>query len=238
MNDILILENLFNNKNDEITFQNLEESNIIFLNNNNKGDYSNNKLLFNTLQVSKKMIDYSNAYILFEVKATIPFLNGDDANNNENVKNSFTLRNSDDIITNLKIILNNIVISDEVDVDKANLVNFILNNFNTNKIYYRNLHKIDDSSDLDINNNKFLITNNYATDNTTNHEITFKFPIFLKDINNFFRKIDIVNFGEFDIRMIYKNPFIFKRNTSTFNIVSAYLYVNEIKLSHSDNVKF
>ena len=38
--------------------------------------------------------------------------------------------------------------------------------------------------------------------------------------------------------MIYKNPFIFKRNTSTFIIVSAYLYANEIKLSDSDNVKF
>ena len=59
MNDIRILENLFNNKHDGITFQNLEESNIISLNNNNKGDYSNNKLLFNTLQISKKMIDYS-----------------------------------------------------------------------------------------------------------------------------------------------------------------------------------
>ena len=54
MNDIQILENLFNDKRDEITFQNLEESNIILLNNNNKGYYSNNKLLFNTLQVSKK----------------------------------------------------------------------------------------------------------------------------------------------------------------------------------------
>ena len=54
MDDIRILENLFNNKHDEITFQNLEESNIISLNNNNKGDYSNNKLLFNTLQISKK----------------------------------------------------------------------------------------------------------------------------------------------------------------------------------------
>ena len=42
MDDMQILENLFNNKYDEITFQNLEESNIIFLNSNNKGDYSNN----------------------------------------------------------------------------------------------------------------------------------------------------------------------------------------------------
>ena len=220
MNDIRILENLFNNKQDEITFQNLEESHIISLNNNNKGDYSNNKLLSNTLSISKKMIDYSNAYILFEVKATIPFVNNDNNNDNANVKTSFTLRNSDDIITNLRIILN-VVISDEIDVDKSNLVNFILHNSNTNKLDYRNLNKTDDSSDLNITNNKFLITSNYANDDTTNHELTFKFPIFLKDINNFFRKIDIVNFGEFDIQITYKNPFIFKRNTSTFNVVSA-----------------
>ena len=238
MNNMRILENLFNNKHDEITFQNLEESNIISLNNNNKGNYLNNKLLFNTLQISKKMVDYSKAYILFEAKAIIPFVNGDNANENENVKNSFTLRNSNDIITNLKIILHNVVISDEVDIDKSNLVNFILHNSNTNKIDYRNLNTIDDSSDLNINSNKFLITNNFTTDNTSNHEITFKFPIFLKDINNFFRKIDIVNFGEFDILITYKNPFIFKRNDSIFNIVSAYLYVNEIKLNDIDNVKY
>ena len=238
MNDIRLLENLFNNKQDEITFKNLQESNIISLNNDNKGDYSNNNLLFNTLSISKKMIDYSKAYILFEVKATIPFVNGDDANNNANVKNSFTLRNSDDIITNLNIRLNNTIITDEIDIDKSNLVNFILHNSNTNKIDYRNLNKIDDSSDLNINNNKFIITSNYSADDTANHEITFKFPIFLKDINNFFNKIVIVNFGEFDIQMTYKNPFIFKRNNSTYNLVSAYLYVNEIKLSDSDNIKY
>ena len=90
MNDMLILENLFNNKHDEIMFQNLKESNIVSLNNNNKGDYSNNKLLFNTLQISKKTIDYSNTYILFEVKANIPFVNNDNNNYNANVKNSFT----------------------------------------------------------------------------------------------------------------------------------------------------
>ena len=222
MDDIRILENLFNNKHDEITFQNLEESNIISLNNNNKGDYSNNKLLFNTLQISKKMIDYSKAYILFEVKATIPFVNGDDANNNTNVKKSFTLRNSDDIITNIRILLNNKVISDEIDVDKSNLINFILHNSNIDKIDYRNLNKIDDSSDLNITKNKFLITSNFAADDTTNYELTFKFPISLKDINNFFRKIDIINFGEFDIQMTYKNPFIFKRNNSTFNVISIF----------------
>ena len=49
MNDMQILENLFNDKHDEISFQNLQESNNISLNNNNKGDFSKQKLLFNTL---------------------------------------------------------------------------------------------------------------------------------------------------------------------------------------------
>ena len=64
MNDMQILENLFNNKHDEITFQNLEESKIISLNNNNKADYSNNKLLFNTLQISKLLITLMHIYYL------------------------------------------------------------------------------------------------------------------------------------------------------------------------------
>ena len=63
MNDIKILTNLFDNKNDEITFQNFEESNIIKLNNNNKGNFNENKLIFNTQSISSKIIDYSNAYI-------------------------------------------------------------------------------------------------------------------------------------------------------------------------------
>ena len=118
----------------------------------------------------------------------------------QTLKHHLHLRNSDDIITDLKILLNNTIITDEIDTDKSNLVNFILHNSNINKIDYRNLNKVDDSSDLNINNNKFIITSNYAADNTTNHEITFKFPIFLKDISNFFRKIDIINFGEFDFK--------------------------------------
>ena len=62
--------------------------------------------------------------------------------------------------------------------------------------------------------------------------------MFLKDINNFFKKIDIISFGEFDINLSNKNPFIFTRANSSFNLASAYLYVDEIKLSDSDNVKY
>ena len=138
MNDYRILNDLFDNKNDEIKFQNFEESNIIKLNNNNKGNFNEKRLIFNTQSISSKIIDYSNAHILFEVKATIPFANND---TEEIIKNTFALRTSDDIIEKFKITLNNVIVSDESDCDKSNLINFILNNSDTNKIDYRNLKK-------------------------------------------------------------------------------------------------
>ena len=235
MNDIRILENLFNNKYDEMSFQNFSESIIIKINNNNKNDYSNQKLIFNTQKISSKLIDYSNSYILFEFKATIAF----NANDTENVvKNTFALRTSDDIIDKFLVTLNNVIIPDETDCDKSNLINFILNNANTNNIGYRNLRKIDNVSTINVNNDKFLLTSNIATDDIANHEIIFKIPIFLKDINNLFRKIDLIHFGEFDITLSYKNPFIFTRANSNFNIESAFLYVNKIELNESDNIKY
>ena len=165
----------------------------------------------------------------------IPFNDNDTENV---VKNTFALRTSDDIIDKFKVRQNNIIISDETDCEKFNLINFILNNSNTKKIDYRNLRTIDPVTMINANNNKFLITTNIANDDTTNHEIIFKIPIFLKDINNFFRKIDLIHFGEFDITLSYKNPFIFTRPNSNFNIESAFLYVNEIKLNDSDNIKY
>ena len=85
------------------SFQNFEESNIIKLNNNNKGNnYTENRLIFNTQSISSKIIDYSNAHILFEVRASIPFVNND---TEDIVKNTFTLRTSDDIIEKFKVTL-------------------------------------------------------------------------------------------------------------------------------------
>ena len=68
MNEYKILNELFNNKTDEIFFQNFYESNIIELNNDNKGNYNNNRLIFNTRSISSKLIDYSNAYTVIIAK--------------------------------------------------------------------------------------------------------------------------------------------------------------------------
>ena len=76
MNEYVILNNLFENKVDMIDFQNFEESNVIRLNNDNRGTCDNNILLFNTQTLSSKLIDYSNAYILVECSAQIKYATG------------------------------------------------------------------------------------------------------------------------------------------------------------------
>ena len=240
MNDYKILENLFENKIDMIDFQNFEESNVIRLNNNNNGTYDNDTLLFNTQTVSSKLIDYSNAYVLIECSALVRYAAND---TEEIVLNQFTLRNSDDIVQNCEIKLNNTIISDEKNCDRANLVNFILNNSDTNTFDYRNLKKITNHETINNTNNRFItaphtILTQDNDDNTAKHTINFKFPIYLKDINDFFRKIDFLEFAEFDINLKIKNPFIFTRANSSFRINNAFLYVNEIKLNNSDDIKY
>ena len=240
MNDYKILENLFENKNDIIDFQSFEESNVIRLNNNNNGVYDNDTLLFNTQTVSSKLIDYSNAYVLIECSALVRYNANDDE---EIVLGTFTLRNSDDIVQNCEIKLNNTIISDEKNCDRANLVNFILNNSNTNTFDYRNLKKITNHETINNTNNRFItgphtILTQDNADNTAKHVINFKFPIYLKDINDFFRKINLLEFAEFDINLKIKNPFIISRANSSFRINNAFLYVNEIKLNNSDNIKY
>ena len=240
MNDYKILENLFENEVDMIDFQNFEESNVIRLNNNNNGVYDNNVLLFNTQTISSKLIDYSNAYVLIECSALVKY----NANDTEEiVLGTFTLRNSDDIVQNCEIKLNNIIISDEKHCDRANLVNFILNNSNTNTFDYRNLKKITNHQTINNDNSRFItkphtILTQDNADNTAKHTINFKFPIYLKDINDFFRKIDLLEFAELDINLTIKNPFIISRVNSSFRINNAFLYVNEIKLNNSYNIKY
>ena len=152
MNDYKILENLFDNKIDTIDFQNFEESNVIRLNNN--GTFDNNVLLFNTQTVSSKLIDYSNAYVLIDASCLVRYSEND---TEEIVLKQFTSRNSDDIVQNCKISLNNTIISDEKYYDRANLINFIINNSNTNTFDYRNLKKITDHKTINNDNDRFII---------------------------------------------------------------------------------
>ena len=147
MDDYLVLNNLFEKNNDKIGFKLSKESNIISINNNNKGDFDK-QITFNTQSLASKMINYKEAYILLEIQLHIPYYAGDQGK--KTIPKVIYIKNSYELAESLKISLNNVIISNKVNVNRSSLVNFILNNDNKDPIDCRNL-KINSSTAEDLN---------------------------------------------------------------------------------------
>ena len=241
MNDYKTITKLFENDQDEIGFRLFKESNIIKLNNKNNNNYDSNKIEFNTQSLASKIINYSNAYIEVEIELEVPFDDTDQGK--KSIPDVVALKNSYEIVKNLKIQLNNVIISNEANIHRSNLVNFILNNSYNSPSSYRNIKKSNQAT-LKITNNKFITKTTYFNkkedeDVIKPHYITFKIPIFLKDISDYFRKIDLIQFGEFNISIqLIDKIFVAKREGCTYEIKNAYLYTEEVKLTDSDNIKY
>ena len=241
MNDYKTITKLFENDQDEIGFRLFKESNIIKLNNKNNNNYDNNQIEFNTQSLASKIINYSNTFIEVEIELEIPFDYSDQGK--KSIPKLIALKNSYEIVKNLKIQLNNMIIFNESNTHRSNLVNFILNNAYNSPSSYRNIRKSNQDT-LDITNNKFIRKETYFTKQEDNdeikpHYIAFKIPIFLKDISDYFRKIDLIQFGEFNIDIHFIDDiFVTSREGCTYEIKNAYLYTEEIKLSDSDNIKY
>ena len=241
MNDYQTITKLFENDQDEIGFRLFKESNIIKLNNKNNNNYNNKQIEFNTQSLASKLINYSNAYIEVEIELKIPFDETDQGK--KSVPKLIALKNSYEIVKSLKIQLNNVIISNESNIHRSNLVNFILNNSYSSPSSYRNIRKSNQST-LNITNNKFITKDTYFTkkeeeDVIQPHYITFKIPIFLKDISDYFRKIDLIQFGEFNIDIqLIDDIFVTSREGCTYEIKNVYLYTEEVKLTDGDNIKY
>ena len=241
MNDYKTITKLFENDQDEIGFRLFKESNIIKLNNKNNNNYDNNQIEFNTQSLASKIINYSNAYIEVEIELEVPFDETDQGK--KSVPKLIALKNSYEIVESLRIQLNNVNISNESNIHRSNLVNFILNNSYSSPSSYRNIRKSNQST-LNITSNKFITKETYFTkredeDETRPHYITFKIPIFLKDISDYFRKIDLIQFGEFNINIqLINDIFTTSREGCTYEIKNVYLYTEEVKLTDSDNIKY
>ena len=117
----------------------------------------------------------------------------------------------------------------------------MLNNSHNESILYRNL-SIASSDGLNIENNKFITKDTYGkkvNDVKTNHFIDFEIPIFLKDISSFFNNIDIMHYAEFDILInLIDELFVSKRDGVNYDIKSAHLIVEEIKLNEEDELQY
>ena len=241
MNDYKIINKLFENEQDEIGFRLFKESNIIKLNKKNNNNYNNNQIEFNTLSIASKLINYSNAYIEVEIELEIPFDESDQGK--KSIPKLIRLRNSFEIVENLKIQLNNVIISNESNIHRSNLVNFILNNSYNSPSSYRNIRKSNQDT-LNITNNTFITKETYFNkqedeDEIKPHYIAFKILTFLKNISDFFRKTDLIQFGESNINIqLIDNIFVTSREGCTYKLKNAYLPVEEIELTDSNNIKY
>ena len=246
MDDFRILQNLFEKNDDQIHFDLFKESNIIALNNNNQGNFDK-EIRFNTQSLASQIINYKDAYILLEIQVTVPYQREDQGK--KSIPQLLYLKKSYEIVDSLNISLNNVIISNEVNINRSSLVNYILNNSKNDYTDYRNL-EINNSSaeDLTVKYNPFISKETYVRNSDVGenddisdkfHYVNFKIPIFLKDISDFFKKVDLLKFAEFNIDISFIDKIIIsKRDNITTSIKSCYLYVEEIKLSDEDHIKY
>ena len=246
MDDFIILENLFEKNYDQIHFDLFKESNIIAHNNINQGNF-NKEINFNTQSLASQIINYKDAYILLEIQVAVPYERQDQGK--KSIPQLLYLKKSYEIVNSLKISLNNVIISNETNINRSSLVNYILNNSKNDYTDYRNL-EINNSSaeDLTIKYNPFISKETYVRNSDVGedddisdkfHYVNFKIPIFLKDISDFFKKVDLLKFAEFNIDISFIDKIIIsKRENITITIKSCFLYVEEIKLSDEDHIRY
>ena len=158
MDDFRILENSFEKHDDQIHFDLFKESNIIAHINNNQGNF-NKGINFNTQSLASRIINYKDAYILLEIQVAVPYERGDLGK--KTIPQLLYTKKSYELVNFLKISLN-IIISNESNIDRSSLVNYILNNTKDSYSDYRNL-EINDSTaeDLTIKYNPFISKETY-----------------------------------------------------------------------------
>ena len=187
------------------------------------------------------MINYKDSYVLLHIECEIPFDETDQSK--KSIPKLLYLKNSFEIVKNIKVQLNNVTILNEGNVSRSALIDFALDNPQSEPIMYRNIKKVT-STGLNIIDNEFITKDTYFTkeedsDEEKNHFVDFEFPVFLKDISSFFKNIDIIHYGEFNILIdLIDDLFVSCREGVTYDIKSAYLIVEEIKLSEEYELRY
>ena len=125
-NQIIDLVKSKNEKVENISYKEVYKLKLNPENNNNTA------IAFNTQNNSSQLIDYSNAYLqfIFNVK----FATADVC-----TKTNLTLKNSYEMIQELKIELNNKIISNEYNTNYSYIINHILDNSKNDDLIYRNI---------------------------------------------------------------------------------------------------
>ena len=196
MDDFRILENLFEKHDDQIHFDLFKESNIIAHNNNNQLNF-NKEINFNTQSLASQIINYKDSYILLEIQVSVPYQREDQGK--KSIPQLLCIKKTYEVVNSLKISLNNVIISNEVFINRSYLISYILNNSKNDYTYYRSLElNTSSAEDLTIKYNPFISKETYIRNSDIGenddisdkfHYVNFKIPIFLRDISDFFKNL-------------------------------------------------
>ena len=215
--------NLVKSKNEPIEHISYKEVYKLKLNPENN---NNTRIEFNTKNISSQLIDYSNAY--FQFIFNIKF-----ATEAACTKANLTLKNSYEMIQELKIELNNKTISNEHNTNYSYIINHLLENSKNDDLIYRNM-------DIHQNVVKYNDTDKdiFLTKNGDTMRVTCN--VFLKDVSNFFKNLNIpLEYSEFNLTLkLVDQIYVTDQDNVTQTLISSHLYVDRVILDEVEKLDF
>ena len=215
--------NLVKSKNEIVEHISYKEVYKLKLNPENN---NNNLIEFNTKNNSSQLIDYSNAYFqfIFDIKFETA---------QACTKANLTLKNSYEMINELKIELNNKIISNEHNTNYSYIINHILENSKNDDLIYRNI-------DIHQNVVKYNDTNKdiFLSKNGDTMRVTCN--VFLKDISNFFKNLNIpLEFASFNLTLkLVDQIYVTDQDNVTQKLVSSHLYIDRVILHEIEKLEY
>ena len=215
--------NLVKSKNEKVEHISYKEVYKLKLNPENN---NNTAIVFNTQNISSQLIDYSNAYLQFIFN--IKFATAEVC-----TKANLTLKNSYEMIQELKIELNIKIISNEYNTNYSYIINHILENSKNDDLIYRNM-------DIHQNVIKYNDTDKDIFLNKNGDTMRVTCNVFLKDISNFFKNLNIpLEFSEFNITLkLVDQIYVTDQENVTQTLVSSHLYVDRVILDEIEKLEY
>ena len=221
-NELTQITNLIKSKNEKVENICYKELHKIKLDNRD----GSNPIVFNTKSILTNLIDYSNAYIEFQ--SDIKFATADAC-----TKGNLTLKNSFEMISELKIELNNRIISNESNIHRSYIINHLLENSKNDYLIYRNIDIHTDVVKYNDTNKDIFLTKDGDT-------MRVVCNVFLKDISNFFKNLHMpLKFSEFNLTLkLVDSIYVTDQPNTTQTLVSANLYVEQVTLHEMEEIQF
>ena len=215
--------NLVKSKNERVEHISYKEVYKLKLNPENN---NNNRIEFNTKNISSQLIDYSNGY--FQFIFNIKFATAEAC-----TKNNLTLKNSYEMIQELKIELNNKTISNEHNVNYSYLINHLLENSKNDDLIYRNIDVHQNVIKYNDTDKDIFLTKNGDT-------MRVVCNVFLKDVSNFFKNLNIpLEFAEFNLTLKLSDQiYVTDQDNVTQTLVSSHLYVDRVILDELEKLEY